>query len=332
MKSERIDWIDTAKGIGIILVVFSHLTTDGQFLRNFIFSFHMPLFFFLSGFLSVRSGKAKKYSFREYLLRRIKRLYVPYFICLVLDHLAARLVPTLANYEPNLTHFLRNMIAMDLKYLVNGPIWFLVVMFYLNLVFFFLLKLPRKRLYPVFCLFVLGTAFLTRDLPFGLGYIFHGGAFFLLGYFFNPVYKQQAGRGRSAFSIPAIPVCAVLLSIGCTRNSMVDLHWFQYGNFYLYYLNALLGIALTILVSIQLKKLRLFQYLGRNSEVILCLHYPFTRILMPKIFLLLGLSEYLYHPVTESILTILILCCIACVIEVYGRIKAAGIIKKTALK
>lgn len=46
---ERILWVDAAKGIGIAMVVFSHLTEPGQGSRTFVFSFHMPLFFFLSG-------------------------------------------------------------------------------------------------------------------------------------------------------------------------------------------------------------------------------------------------------------------------------------------
>lgn len=49
MQTEkRIDWIDYAKAIGIFLVVVGH-TYAGNALTNWIYSFHMPLFFFLSG-------------------------------------------------------------------------------------------------------------------------------------------------------------------------------------------------------------------------------------------------------------------------------------------
>lgn len=43
--------IDIAKGIGIILVVLGHLDTNGQISREFIYSFHMPLFFSFRGYL-----------------------------------------------------------------------------------------------------------------------------------------------------------------------------------------------------------------------------------------------------------------------------------------
>ncbi len=65
----RETWVDYAKGIGIILVVFGHanrgLYSSGiyispeiyHYLDNVIYSFHMPLFFFLSGLFFVSSIK-----------------------------------------------------------------------------------------------------------------------------------------------------------------------------------------------------------------------------------------------------------------------------------
>ncbi|WP_306538232.1 acyltransferase family protein [Megasphaera sp.] len=46
----RIDWIDLAKGIAILLVIIGHTVMFGSMARNLIFSFHMPLFFVLSGY------------------------------------------------------------------------------------------------------------------------------------------------------------------------------------------------------------------------------------------------------------------------------------------
>jgi fucose 4-O-acetylase-like acetyltransferase len=49
--NQRIEWIDVAKGIGIFLVIVGHLISHDNFnlLADYIYSFHMPLFFFLSG-------------------------------------------------------------------------------------------------------------------------------------------------------------------------------------------------------------------------------------------------------------------------------------------
>lgn len=47
---KRDDAIDIAKAIGILLMILGHCHGIPWILRNFIFSFHMPLFFIFSGF------------------------------------------------------------------------------------------------------------------------------------------------------------------------------------------------------------------------------------------------------------------------------------------
>ena len=59
LQEERINWVDIAKGIGIVLVLLGHAPRDSMrmqyplidFLYYFIYSFHMPLFFFLAGMI-----------------------------------------------------------------------------------------------------------------------------------------------------------------------------------------------------------------------------------------------------------------------------------------
>lgn len=50
VNPNRITWVDVAKGIAILLVIIGHTVNFGSSTRNFIFSFHMPLFFILSGY------------------------------------------------------------------------------------------------------------------------------------------------------------------------------------------------------------------------------------------------------------------------------------------
>ena len=51
MGKQRIIFIDWLKAIGIFLVIVGHMPMGDNMLRNWIYSFHMPLFFFASGFL-----------------------------------------------------------------------------------------------------------------------------------------------------------------------------------------------------------------------------------------------------------------------------------------
>ncbi|HDY8515303.1 TPA: acyltransferase family protein, partial [Klebsiella pneumoniae] len=83
-------WVDYAKALGIILVVAGHvnrgLYSSGiyiskQFYTLFdsvIYTFHMPLFFFLSGLFFVKSigGKGK----RAFLINKFDTIFYPYVL------------------------------------------------------------------------------------------------------------------------------------------------------------------------------------------------------------------------------------------------------------
>jgi len=57
MSAVRYDYIDIAKGLGILMVVWAHIMITG-WTHQFIYAFHMPLFFLLSGMLFKRLRSA----------------------------------------------------------------------------------------------------------------------------------------------------------------------------------------------------------------------------------------------------------------------------------
>ena len=76
----RIAWVDLSKGIGIILVIVAHILNQCatfQELSKLIYSFHMPLFFILSGY--VISEKTRSLSFTELVKKYASSLLYPYW-------------------------------------------------------------------------------------------------------------------------------------------------------------------------------------------------------------------------------------------------------------
>lgn len=79
--ANRIVWIDIAKAICIILVVIGHYYPEthpvwyGE-MRNIIYSFHMPLFMFASGFVYIVTFRNTGY--HDFLWKKVKRLMIPY--------------------------------------------------------------------------------------------------------------------------------------------------------------------------------------------------------------------------------------------------------------
>lgn len=54
---KRLDYIDAAKGIGILLMVLGHIWTDScAEIVIWLYSFHVPMFFILSGMVVKYTG------------------------------------------------------------------------------------------------------------------------------------------------------------------------------------------------------------------------------------------------------------------------------------
>ena len=71
-RAERLSWLDVLKGIGIILVVIGHVYSN-RTVFNWLYSFHMPLFFLAAGWVY------KEKSVLTDIKRRIQTIVVPYF-------------------------------------------------------------------------------------------------------------------------------------------------------------------------------------------------------------------------------------------------------------
>ncbi len=52
-QNNKIVWLDCLKGLGIVLVYIGH-NSNSLLLTKYIYSFHMSLFFIISGYLSCR--------------------------------------------------------------------------------------------------------------------------------------------------------------------------------------------------------------------------------------------------------------------------------------
>ena len=82
--TERDNTLDILKGLLIISVVLGHCGVE--YIHNFVFLFHMPLFFILSGYLLKRERMVKS----GYVWRKVRNLMIPYFVYLGIDILLIR--------------------------------------------------------------------------------------------------------------------------------------------------------------------------------------------------------------------------------------------------
>lgn len=138
---KRLEVFDIAKGIGIILMVLGHCC--GIRLYNWIYCFHMPLFFVMSGMFFIPG----KYNFLEFLQKRIKQLMIPLIIFLfVIVVLYLILLP-----EKN--------ILSSFRLGLPGALWFLWVLFLLEMFYFGIDRALKSNKYILLSFAVLSAIF-----------------------------------------------------------------------------------------------------------------------------------------------------------------------------
>ena len=76
IANNRVDYLDIARCIGIILMVMGHIGFKKKF-TYFIHGFHMPMFFIISGYLFTLKHQ-EDLPFKEYLIKKFKSLIIPY--------------------------------------------------------------------------------------------------------------------------------------------------------------------------------------------------------------------------------------------------------------
>lgn len=88
----RIDAFDIAKGIGILLVFIGHSFTEGK-ISNFIYSFHMALFFVVSGLLISETGsmdRRRKHNVKKFLGNNLMVSYILWSVIYVVFYVVVR--------------------------------------------------------------------------------------------------------------------------------------------------------------------------------------------------------------------------------------------------
>ena len=268
----RLDYIDVAKGLGIVLVVIGHIWPGT--LKLFIFCFHMPLFFVLSGFLFKPSAPG------AYLSRKAVHLLVPYAASLALLVLIAP--------KPHLETLLDSaeyshpllMVLYGGQHLVTyaGTFWFLSCLWFTQQLLNLQLRWSSVRALPWIALgcYLLSLAdqhWLGRPFPWALNVSLAVIPFFVFGYLIRTI------RSTPVWSLVlsgAILAAGYVLVAKMGYSASLNLKNTFYGIPFVSLLIALAGAWFILGVSRLVATFRgvssLFQLLGSASLFILLFH------------------------------------------------------------
>ena len=277
---ERIEYIDLAKGICILLVVMDHISdrgffADGNYPMNEIFEqLRMPLYFVLSGlFFKDYAGGIK-----QFLLRKTNRIIIPFLFFTFTLRVLNKGVEVFTG-EP-----LGN---------VWSALWFLRCLFEMNIIFAFSYYLVRRFLHGVTAevslaalMLIIGVSgYFVGNLPLNVGSAMTCMPFLWFGYLLN--------RRLSFFQLRIRPALAVFLFV----LAIITLHFTYQGENYFYrneysatllllYFSGALGTIGILLLSRVIKRLSVVSYVGRYSIIVLCVHQLIITLLLPVVGIL----------------------------------------------
>lgn len=249
----RINWIDWAKSTTMFLVVLGHchIQSSYQIVSQVIYSFHIPLFFFLSGLLC-----PKDFS-KSSLLKDCKYIIAPYFVFGTFLMITHSLLSRDFSFSFYYTNFGSLLVGKDASI---GPIWFLPALFICKQLYFIIQK--YKRLTIVYIITILLSfiipyyiAQFNINLPLFADSALFGLPFFLIGNCsFSLIENYSPRKIYLLFMIAILLTLTIVLS---TYNGFVSIATCSYGNhLLLYYINALSGIAASVGICLLLNKFR----------------------------------------------------------------------------
>ncbi|MGN0524126.1 MAG: acyltransferase family protein [Eubacterium sp.] len=290
INKNRIEWVDIAKGIGIILVFFGHISlpynnpfNSTQLLNSMLVqSFHMGLFFFLSGYCF----SEKEVKFSVFLNKKIKSLMIPWlsftviWICFILFKNA--IIDNVFTVENGL-----KVIASFILQKRLYALWFLPCLFCLEILFYILKKVTKNNL-PIivvftFVLLVLGVIYrktIDKNLVWSIDVIPTALPFFVSGYVFKIKKIILKCDNIKKTNLVLLIIVLILLNQGLNAVNccffephFISMFGNGYCNYVLFYASAFCGIAATILFSMVIKdSLNILNYIGQNTLVFFGLH------------------------------------------------------------
>ena len=244
MSSNRVQWIDWCKGIGILLVLLGHtLRTD--FSLVYIYGFHMPLFFFLSGLVC----NEKKYKWKTFLRSRFNALILPFIVFYLLTWLYWLFIER--SFRPITLEWWQPLLGMvygaQWHGLMdhNGILWFLPCLFTTEVLFFAVSHINTKWKQAIVVAVLAGIGLpIKSNLPWCLNIALVTLQFFWLGNLCRDILLKKRTQGNVSWSGSLLGLALLVLYVLLCPvwNNHINIATCGYGNILGFEILAFFGI------------------------------------------------------------------------------------------
>jgi len=303
--------VDIAKGIGIILVVMGHndFALISPFAHKLIYSFHMPMFFFMSGMFF-----KPDIPFSTFVRQRFNRVLRPFLFMILFIFFTSISFSKVSILEAS-RRIVKAMYGSG-QYLDWVQLWFLPHLFVVSLFVYLFVRTIRQPLlfrlrwailvvlyvvgvlsinlfYP-FELNLLGKDFTLYGLPFSLDLVLVSGFFFTLAYELNQT--RYLSLLESPWTLLMAALMLIFLVWYFPAKIDFNIRWFD--SLPINTIEALLGILLILAVSKQMERISwlsyVFKYLGQASLIILVFQVPIQDYWGQKLLMLTNNLSFSY--------------------------------------
>ena len=321
---KKLQYLDVARGIAILLVVLGHALIKDfassnvfiNYLRFYVYTIHMPIFFVISGMLFERNiDRYCKNSKYEYVKNKFCRFMIPYFSFSILNYLIVfffsnfNYFSSILNKEGFVISSFSKSLFSIITYInhIDNHLWFLYVMFIillLNRLFFFNFKCKEKKVIIIIISIIIYciSLFISPFAPEIVYKIMYYNIIFVFGrlsYMYCFLFKNT--RINFFNFIICLIFSIFLLFIKDSREV-----WFYP------LVNLIVELSASLWVIYYLGNLflnnKVLNYFGngKKSMIIYLLHMPF--ILPFIIFLLIRLNVNVFIIVPISFVTSIVVC------------------------
>lgn len=311
---QRLVYNDLAKALGMLLIIWGHIRLTG-WSNSFVYAFHIPLFFALSGMVF---NKAKYHDFTAFFKKKFNSLIIPYILFSFITWIVWAVFVCVSHQQVDSfwMPLLETFIARGSGgYLVhNVPLWFISCLFVMELLYYFMADLKRLWIMITSVImavisFIAINYFSVIDftaIPWNIETAFLGMPFYAAGHWAVCSWGHQGMISwvskHKCLSWMFVLVSILLVILGSSYNGSISFGHDDLGkNAFLAYGLAFLGVIMMLVLCMLLsgikvkgvgeKLMRSIIWFGRNSYNAMVIHNPIKGIICVIVGVLLHCSS-----------------------------------------